>query len=117
MVHVTFLEVLQLPWNLDQDGSKKGDMFKKVEKADWRHAGTVECDDCSLTLGLEWYDSVPLLDRVTYFFFHSLFRELPLLFHRMLCQRQPRSLAAKQAAEYSHTAENLQSIKSWKQKY
>lgn len=47
---------------------------------------------CSLTLGLEWYDSVPLLDRVTYFFFHSLFRELPLLFHRMLCEKQPRAL-------------------------
>lgn len=38
-----------------------------------------------LTLELEWYDRVPLFDRVTHFFFHSLFRELPLRFHRMLC--------------------------------
>lgn len=40
-----------------------------------------------LTLALEWYDRVPLLDSVTNFFFHSLFRELPLRFHRMLCPR------------------------------
>lgn len=37
---------------------------------------------------------MPLLDSVTYFFFHSLFSELPLLFHRTLCgsnqsERQP----------------------------
>lgn len=46
---------------------------------------------CVLTLALEWYVRVPLEDRVTYFFFHSLFRELPLLFHRMLCRKQARS--------------------------
>lgn len=36
-----------------------------------------------LTCRLGWYVSSPLSHRVTYFFFHSLFKDLPLRFSRM----------------------------------
>lgn len=38
---------------------------------------------------------MPLFDRVTYFFFHSLFSELPLRFHRMFWKKQSRERVTK----------------------
>ncbi len=48
--------------------------------------------DGILTCKLGWYVSRPLSHSVTYFFFHSLLSDFPLLFNKIPCSRQKQSV-------------------------